>query len=613
LEFRLLGPFEVVEDGRSVPLGGSKQRALLAILAIHANELVPADRLIEQLWPDDPPESAANTLQGYVSRLRKALGSNGSNGARPIIVFRAPGYVLTVPPEQIDAHRFERLLDDAEGQAGDGDSPAAARSLREALALWRGAPLADFTYERFAQLEIARLEELRLKAIEERIDADLACGRHAALAPELSTLVAEHPLRQRLRAQLMLALYRSGRQAEALAVYREGRRMMQEELGLEPTSALSELERSILQNDPSLDLRVAPRLLSRATRGRRWLVVAAAGAVAVAVALVAFMLWPQAKAARAVPVANNSVAVVDPRTDRLVDDVVTGDYPGPLASDGRHVWVGNIGDNTIMAIDAKTRGPGFATAVQQPLDFAVIGSRLWIANGTSFATGKPSGGGTIQCSGCRPGLAFRVKLGPHDRESSSPATVATDGRSLWAADSPIRTVYRIDPVTGRIRDSIAGLDASAIAVASGSAWVSEPRRGDVVKLDPSGRIVARIPLPGDPIRLTADANAVWVAIAHPQEDVWRGRSTVWRIDANTNKREAVVSVPATVRRVATGAGYVWVTSGTYQGEPGVPARGGVVSKIDPRTNRVVASIKVGYRPDGITLANGLVWVAVAPR
>jgi DNA-binding SARP family transcriptional activator len=163
VEFRLLGPFEVVEHGRSVPLGGSKQRALLAILAIHANELVPADRLIEHLWPDDPPESAANTLQGYVSRLRKALGSNGSNGARPVIVFRSPGYVLAVPPEQIDARRFERLLDDAEAQAGNGDSSAAARSLREALALWRGAPLADFTYERFAQLEIARLEELRLR------------------------------------------------------------------------------------------------------------------------------------------------------------------------------------------------------------------------------------------------------------------------------------------------------------------------------------------------------------------------------------------------------------------------------------------------------------------
>jgi DNA-binding beta-propeller fold protein YncE len=368
-----------------------------------------------------------------------------------------------------------------------------------------------------------------------------------------------------------------------------------------------------LQSDPSLDLQVAPRIVPRATRGRRRIAVAAGGAVAVAVTLGTFMLWPRAKVARAVPVANNSVAVVDSRTDRLVDDIVTGDYPGPLASDGRDVWVGNIGDNTMQAIDAKTMKAGFATAVQQPLDFAVVGSRLWIANGTSFSTGKPSGGGTIECSGCRPGLALRVRLGPHDSESSSPATVATDGRSLWAADGPSRTVYRIDPVTGRIRESVRGLDASSIAGADGGAWVAEPRRGDVVRLDTSGRIVARVSVPGDPIRLAADANAVWVAIAHPQTDVWRGHSTVLRIDAKTNKREAIVSVPATVRRVATGAGYVWVTSGTYQGEPGVPARGGVVSKIDPRTNRVVATIKVGYRPDGITLANGLVWVAVAPR
>jgi DNA-binding SARP family transcriptional activator len=613
VEFRLLGPFEVVEDGRSVPLGGSKQRALLAILAIHANELVPADRLIEQLWPGDPPESAANTLQGYVSRLRKALGSNGSNGARPIIVFRAPGYVLTVLPEQIDARRFERLVDDAEAQAGNGDSSAAARSLREALALWRGAPLADFTYERFAQLEIARLEELRLKAIEERIEADLACGRHAALVPELSMLVAEHPLRQRLRGQLMLALHRGGRQAEALAVYREGRRLMQEELGLEPTSALSELERSILQNDPSLDLPVAPRLSSRATRRRRWLVVTGAGAVAVAVTLAAFMLWPRAKLARAVAVANNSVAVVDPRTDRIVDDIVTGDYPGPLASDGRHVWVGNTGDDTMQAIDAKTRKAGFAVSIQQPLDLAATGNRLWIANGTSFATGTPSGGGTIVCRGCRYGINATTTVGSRDRPNEH-AAVASDGRMVWAGDGTSRSLYRLDPGTGRILARVAGMDPGGIAVGLGSVWAAEPRHGDVVRIDPRrATVVRRIRVPGDPTQIAAGEGAIWVAVVHPQGAVWQPHSTVWRIDPATNRTVSTIAVPASARRVAAGAGYVWVTSGTYQGEPGVPSRAGVVSKIDPRTNRVVATIEVGYRPDGVTLANGLVWIAVAPR
>jgi DNA-binding SARP family transcriptional activator len=613
VEFRLLGPFDVVANGRSVRLGGAKQRALLAILAIHANEIVPADRLIEQLWPGDPPESATNTLQGYVSRLRKVLDSNGSNGGEPIIVFRAPGYILRMPPEQIDVRRFERLLGEAEARALTGDAVAAAASLREALGLWRGAPLADFTYEEFAQPEIARLEELRLKAVEERIDAELSCGRHAALVPELEALVAEHPLRERLRAQLMLALYRSGRQGEALAVYRDARRIMQEELGLEPTRALSELERSILQQDPALDLPTAARLLARVRGGRRLLAAATAGALAVAAALVAFVLWPRGDVARAVPVANNSVAVVDPRTDRVVDDIVVGDYPGPLAWDGRYVWVGNIGDNTMTAIDATTRKHGFATAVQQPLDFAVTGSRLWIANGTSFASGLPSGGGTIQCRGCRLGTSLTVKIGPPDRENSSPATVATDGRSLWAANGPSRTAYRVDAESGRILNSITGVDASAIAVAGGAAWMAEPRRGDVVHIDASGRVVARIRVPGDPIRVAADSSGIWVAIRHPQGAVWHARSAVSRIDAKTNRRAAVVSVPPTARRVATGAGYVWVTSGTYQGEPGVPAGPGVLSKIDPRTNRVVATIELGFRPDGVIVANGLVWVAVAPR
>jgi DNA-binding SARP family transcriptional activator/DNA-binding beta-propeller fold protein YncE len=613
VDFRLLGPFDVVENGRSVGLGGAKQRALLAILAIHANEVVPADRLIEQLWPGDAPDSAANTLQGYVSRLRKVLDPDGSNGVQPTIVFRAPGYVLTMPPEWIDARRFERLLVEAEARAATGDAAGAAGSLREALGLWRGAPLADFTYEEFAQPEIARLDELRLRAVEERIDADLACGRHAAVIPELEALVAEHPLRERLRAQLMLALYRGGRQADALAAYRDAREVMQEELGLEPSRVLSELERSILQQDSSLDLPVTPLLIARVRGTRRRLAATAAGAIAVAAAIAAFLLWPRGEVARAVPVANNSVAVVDPRTDRVVDDIVTGDYPGPLGSDGRYVWVGNIGDNTIMAIDAKTRKRGFATAVQQPLDFAVTGSRLWIANGTSFAGGRPSGGGTIQCRGCRAGTTVTVKIGPPDRENASQARVASDGRSLWATDGPSRTAYRIDAESGRIVNSIAAIDGSAIAVVDGAAWVTEPRRGDIVHIDATGRVVKRIGVPGDPTSVAVDANAVWVAVPHPPAAVWRARSAVWRIHAKTGKRAGVVSVPATAQRLATGAGYVWVTSGTYQGEPGVPARGGVLSKIDPRTNHVVATIKLGFRPAGVVVANDLVWVAVAPR
>ena len=227
MEFRLLGPLEVSERERLVALGGLKQRSLLAILLLHANELVSTDRLHAELWGDAAPVTAAKSIQVYVSRLRKELGADR-------LTTRAPGYVLHVDASELDLARFERLREEARR----AEPTAAARKLREALALWRGGALADLAYEPFAQTEIARLEELRLVALEERIDADLATGRDAELIGELEALVAEHPLRERLRGQLMLALYRSARQAEALHAYQVARRELSDELGLEPSGEL---------------------------------------------------------------------------------------------------------------------------------------------------------------------------------------------------------------------------------------------------------------------------------------------------------------------------------------------------------------------------------------
>ncbi len=233
MDFRILGPLEVLELGRPIDVGGAKQRALLACLLLHPNRVVSSDHLIEALWGERAPETAPKALQVYVSQLRKALGKER-------ILTRTPGYQIRVQEDELDLERFQRLV--SEGKLGG------------ALALWRGTPLADFAYEPFAQPEIARLEELRLACLEERIEADLAHGRHAALVGELEALVRELPLRERLRAQLMLALYRSGRQAEALEVYQAGRRLLSEELGLEPGEALKELQRAILAHDASLDL-----------------------------------------------------------------------------------------------------------------------------------------------------------------------------------------------------------------------------------------------------------------------------------------------------------------------------------------------------------------------
>ena len=243
MDFRLLGPLEVLEHDRLLALGGGRQRSLLAVLLLHANEVVSNDRLIDALWGQTPPLTAAKTVQVYVSRLRKELGEGR-------LVTRAPGYLLRVERSELDLGRFEQLL----GEARRADPAGAAELLRGALALWRGPALADLAYEPFVQHEIARLEELRWAALEQRIDADLACGRHGELVGELEGLVAEHPLREHLRYQLMLALYRSSRQAEALDAYRTARRELAEELGLEPGEELKRLEQAILQHDPRLDL-----------------------------------------------------------------------------------------------------------------------------------------------------------------------------------------------------------------------------------------------------------------------------------------------------------------------------------------------------------------------
>jgi len=247
LEFRILGPLEVVGENGPLRLGGPKQRATLAILLLNANRVVSVDRLADDLYSGAAPVTAVTQVQRQISELRKALGAGS------IIDTQAPGYVIHLAPEQLDLHRFEQLTEEARR----AEARLAADRLREALALWRGEALADLAFEPFARSAIDRLEEIRLAALERRIEADLALGRHAEATAELEELVAEHPLRERLRGQLMLALYRSGRQAEALDVYRQARTTLVEEFGLEPSAGLRELERAVLAQDRALDLDLA--------------------------------------------------------------------------------------------------------------------------------------------------------------------------------------------------------------------------------------------------------------------------------------------------------------------------------------------------------------------
>jgi WD40 repeat protein/DNA-binding SARP family transcriptional activator len=252
LEFRILGPLAVRVDGALVPAGGPKQRALLALLLLDANRVVSRDRLVGELFPEQSVNSADHALRNHVSRLRKVLGT--SVGDEPRLVARPPGYLLRVEPGELDLETFEQLVVDGHEALGTGDFGSAAAAFRSAESLWHGRPLADLELEPFARLDVERLEEQRLAAVEGRVEAELALGRQAALVPELESLCAEHPLRERFRAQLMLALYRAGRQAESLEVYRTTRRLLDDELGLSPSAELQELERAILVQDPELAL-----------------------------------------------------------------------------------------------------------------------------------------------------------------------------------------------------------------------------------------------------------------------------------------------------------------------------------------------------------------------
>jgi DNA-binding SARP family transcriptional activator len=242
LEFRILGPLEVAADGEPLQLSGQKQRALLALLLLDVNRVVSTDRIVDALWGEEPPRTAATSLQNFVSQLRKLLGSD-------VVVTKPPGYQLRIEPEQLDLERFMRLVEESRAE------PPAERAakLRRALALWRGRPLADLGFEAFAQQEIGRLEELRLAALEDRLEAELEAGRHSDLIGELEAFADEHPLRERLRSQLMLALYRSGRQAEALQIYHDTRRVLVDELGIEPSPTLQQLHGAILRQDPTLE------------------------------------------------------------------------------------------------------------------------------------------------------------------------------------------------------------------------------------------------------------------------------------------------------------------------------------------------------------------------
>jgi DNA-binding SARP family transcriptional activator/sugar lactone lactonase YvrE len=618
VDFRILGPLEVERAGRPLALGGAQQRALLALLVLHRNRVLRTDQIIDELWGEQPPPTAVKTLQGYVSTLRKTLGDD-------VILTRGRGYLLSLRADQVDVDRFETLVAGGRQALADDDPTAASDQLSQALALWRGDALSDFAHEPFAQSENARLEEARLAALEDRVDADLARGHDGALVAELESLVRQHPLRERLQAQLMLALYRSGRQADALKRYQQARRYLVDQLGIEPGPALSELERAILAHDPALRPHARAVTLDRAVarRGSRTgaIITAAVAALTVAGIVIASSGSPRARvtgpvgqAGRAGPA--GAIVAIDPATDRVVADLPIGRSPSDVATGAGSIWVLDANDQTISQIDPQTRsvaqtfGAGAA-----PARLAFGDGSLWVGS----SAGLPPRDRVDESSL----LAQVIRIDP--QTSTLPQEVITlsahhvtpDGLLLdnpsgaghlavghgvvWAVN-PDGSVSHIDPRNGRVVATIDGVNADALAIDPTGVWAigGGPARGKLSLIDGrTNAVTASLTLPGSNIQagqLTGGQlaavgdGALWVTDAY-QRTIWRVR-----IGGVTGRRLDLGQTSA----IALGANSVWLTND----------QASTVTRIDPETLRILKVIQLPAPPESIAIGGGLVWVSV---
>jgi YVTN family beta-propeller protein len=610
IDYRILGPLEVSADGRMIQIGGPKLRALLVILLLRANQAVPRDVLVRDLWGEHPPAGAQGSLEVYVSRLRKALGAAADG---PAVATRPGGYCLLLEDGQLDVRQFERLVEQGRiALAGHAPDQAAAR-LRAALQLWRGNALGDLGCEPFAQVEIGRLEELRLGAVEDRIEADLALGRHAGVVSELEALVAVHPLRERLHGQLMIALYRGGRQAEALEAYQAARRMLVGELGLEPGPALQQLERAILRQDSSLDLpgqTVADPAVDPARgtgqpsstgpmegiRGTTWLErhrallatrrtrVIAIVLASLAVLTASFVVFSRGAGAREVTLAGaNGLVAVNTASGRVVTATSLSGAPGAVIGGDGSVWVADPGGGEVSRID-----PGSGVEVDQiqvggdPGSIVSGGGEIWVAStvGATVTRIDPTTESVTQT----------VPL-----PGANPGAIAYGADGLWVADSAADELFEIDPASGSPRRTFSlGLQPSAVVLADGAIWVAGYDDATIEKIDPaSGRTTGRVHVGNGPVALAFEDGSLWVANSLD--------ATVSRIDPATLAVTATIPAGSGPSALAVGAGSVWVAN-QYSG---------TVSRIDPRRNQVAANVDVGGSPTSLTMGGGRLWAGVA--
>jgi DNA-binding SARP family transcriptional activator/streptogramin lyase len=611
MEIRLLGMVELRLNGDHVALGAAKQRAVLAMLALHANERVSADRLAEGLWGEQPPPSAAKMVQVYVSRLRKLL-----DGAEAEIVTRGRGYELRIPADRVDALRFERLVEAASRDGGETNG-----AVQDALSLWRGPPLDDLADEPFAAAEIRRLEELWLRARELAIDEALASGQHGRVIAELEELIAQHPLRERLHARRMLALYGCGRQAEALEAYRHARELLVGEIGVEPGPELRSVQEAILRQDPALGPRAEPRAAVGQERRRagavappegrrRVLVVAGVVAIGAALLLAAAVLvgitFTGGETSAPPRVLPNSLVRIDPDTLEATDVVPVGNAPDLVVPAGGFVWITHhvledsgpaprdAGDRTLQRVDPETGEVETVGGGLAPCGVAPDPSGdLWVAN-CYASRGRDANVVRVDATTLRFEATYRVPEG--DVGVAYYRAFAYGGGALWVGGTH-ETVIQLDPHSGKQRATRLPGAALAWAETSGDLWASNFGEGTLTKLHASTQAVETVNvLSVDPAHILVDGETVWVGD-------W-AIPAVERLRAVGPSRPRLVELPvrnvtAGVWNIAAGQGYIWATT----------PRDGALWRIDPKTNEA-KRIPMPYPPTGVTANEGDVWVTV---
>ena len=621
MDYRILGPLEVLDERGPVALGTLKERAVLAVLLLHANEVVSRDRLIDELWGERPPATAKKAVNVYISQLRKTLTRGGADPIQTV----AGGYRLHVDADQLDASEVQQLLARARDNVLAGEPDAAGGLFRQALALWRGRTLAGLELESVGRHAVEQLEELRLSALMDRIDCDLALGRHEQLIGELNRLVSEHPLRERLRAQQMLALYRADRQAEALDAYQHARQALVDDLGIEPSEALQRLQKGILAHDPALEIptgvgarspgarpaAAVPVRTRRLRPHRRYVLLAALAALALAGGLTA--LETRAGRHRAAPapprprVEANSLVQLDPTTGKVVSVRPLGLEPGPIAPTSTALWIVNRGDRTVARYDLRTHAVRtIGSGAAAPYDVAAdADGNVWISDrkpSVTWILRTATGTGTSAV----PLVTHATRVPPPGAGAE-----AVGGGYLWVVPGPATSasgddrVSLIDVRSHGVASSIGlGRETTAIAFGYGAAWIGTYDRAgssawlSVVRAgsDSSESIGLEAGDGWGPLDIAIGAGSVWALTS---------AGTLLRIDPETQRilrRIRIVAAKEPVF-VAVGDGFVWTAN----------LEDFSVSQIDPKTSRVVRTIPLGSYtqiPCGIATTRDAVWVTI---